>query len=208
MNVITEIEELLVLPGKKIGFFAGSFSPPQFAHLDFIKKVTSHNEFDHIIICIQPTIFEYEIEELKNRIRIMDLVSENTESTKISILSHDVFNGVPSQLFIDDIFYLLKRRKKEVFLLIGCDSFLKYSELFKSIDITFIIGCKLKRSDLDKQLISKNMKCLFIDDILPYSTEKVKHELLINHIYLPNNLQDYLNQNQHTESKPNCKNCN
>ena len=208
MNVITEIEELLTLPGTKIGFFAGSFNPPHFTHLDFIKKATSLIEFDHIIVCIQPSKYEYEIEELKNRMHIMDLVLENTESTKISILSHDVFNGVPSQLFIDDIFYLLKRRKKEVYMLIGCDSFQKYAELFKSIDITFIIGCKMKRSDLDKQLISKNMKCLFIDDILPYSTEKVKHELIINHIYLPNNLQDYLNQNQHMESKTNCKNCN
>lgn len=208
MNVITEIEELLALPGIKIGFFAGSFNPPQFTHLDFIKKATSLIEFDHIIVCIQPSKYEYEIEEVKNRMRIMDLYLENTGSTKISILSHDLFNGVPSQLFIDDIFYLLKRRKKEVYLLICCDSFQKYAEAFKSIEVTFIIGCKMKRSDIDKKLISKNMKCLFIDDILPCSTELVKHNFLINNVYLPDDLQEYLNQCQQIGSTSNCKNCN
>jgi len=208
MKVLNKIEELLTLPGNKIAFFGGSFNPPHFGHLDFIKKATSINNLDHIIVCPQSDDDELGIEELHHRMRMMDLMVETTQASNIFVMSHEVCNGIQSQIFIDDIFYLLKRQNKEVFVLMGCDSFKKCADFFKSLDVTFIIGCAVKRSEVEKRLIAEKMKCVFIDDIIPCSAVQLKEDASKRDIYLSKELEEYMESNQLYWFNNDCENCN
>lgn len=195
-------------PEKRLAFFAGSINPPQFGHVDFIKKAVTINKIDHIFVCSQSNENPTEIEELKNRLRVMDLMLETTQAANITILSPDVFNGIHTQLYIDDIFYLLKRRQKEVYLLIDCDSFQKSADSFKLLNVTFIVGCKTKRSIEEKKLISKDLKCIFIDEIKPCSIEIIKQELTLNEIHIPMELDEYIKKSQFHQVRHECDNCN
>lgn len=208
MKVIHKIEQLLDLPGKNIGFFGGSFNPPHFGHLDFIKKAASINNLNHIVICPHSHNNDNSLEELKHRMRIMDLIFETTQASDIFVLSPEVCDGVQNKLFIDDIFYLLKRRMKNIFVLIGCDSLDECANLFKSLDVVFIVGCQIKRSEIEKELIAKNMNCVFIDDIIPCSAESFKNDISKRNVYLSNDIQQYIETNELYWFNKNCENCN
>jgi len=195
MKVITDLHELLSLPGKHIGFFRDVFNPPQFAHLDFIKKAIQLKNLNHIIICAQTIKGDNNIEELKHRLRIMDLMFESTDDSNIYVLSSEICSGIESNIYIDDIFFLLKRRKKELFALVGCDSLKECAEFFKSVSVTFIVGCKIKRTEAEKTLLAEKMNCIFIDDIIPCPAEQLKDEVAQNNIYLSNKMQEYIEAN-------------
>ncbi len=208
MRVINQVEELLTLPGKRIGFFGGSFNPPHFGHLDFIKKAASVKNLDHIVVCPRSEENEKGLTELKHRMRIMDLMLETSKSSDIFVLSPEVCSGIQNKIFIDDIFYLMKRRQKEIYVLMGCDSFQECADYFKSIDVTFIVGCRMKRTDAERQLIAQNMKCIFIDDIIPCSADDMKDDIEKRNIYLSKELQDYIETNKLYWVKNDCENCN
>ncbi|MDA3890819.1 MAG: adenylyltransferase/cytidyltransferase family protein [Salinivirgaceae bacterium] len=208
MKVLKNIEQLLEVPGKKIGFFGGSFNPPHFGHLDFIKKAASIQNLDHIIICPLLQEDKLGVEELQHRMRIMDLILETSGDFDILVLSPDVCDGVESKIFIDDIFYLLKRRHKDIFVLVGCDSLQKCAKAFKSRDVTFIVGCKIKRSEVEKQLITETMNCIFIDDIIPCNADQLKNDSSKRNTYLSPELVAYIESNNLYWHNEECENCN
>lgn len=208
MRVLSNIEQLLELSGERIGFFGNAFNPPHFGHLDFIKKATSIKNIDHIILCPSNNDENILVEELKHRLHIMDLIIETNTETDIFVLSPDICSGVESKIFIDDIFYLLKRRNKEVFVLVGCDSLEQCAKAFKSHDVTFIVGCRINRSDAEKQLVAKKLKCVFIDDIIPCNANQLKNDLNKQQNYLSPELINYIETNQLYWFNSDCKNCN
>ncbi|MFA6400952.1 MAG: adenylyltransferase/cytidyltransferase family protein [Salinivirgaceae bacterium] len=208
MRTIETLDELLALPGKNIAFFGGSFDPPHFGHLDFIKKAISIKDLDYVIVCPHSLNPNKNVEQIQHRLRMMDLLFETAHSKKIVILSPEVCHGIQNPIFIDDIFYLLKRKKKEVFVLIGCDSLEHCAQLFKSVDVTFIIGCRINRSEAEKQLVSKNLNCLFIDDIIPCSSSKLKENRETRNSYLSQQVKEYIEDHQLYWSNPHCQNWN
>jgi len=208
MRVIETIDDLLALPGKNIAFFGGSFDPPHFGHLDFIKKAIVIKKLDQVVVCPHSLNPNKNVEQIQHRLRMMDLLFETTHSKEIVILSPEVCHGIQNPIFIDDIFYLLKRRKKEVFVLIGCDSLEHCSQLFKSVDVTFIIGCRVNRSEAEKQQVAQNLKCLFIDDIIPCSSSELKENMDIRNNYLSQQVQEYIEDHQLYWCNPHCHGCN
>lgn len=208
MKVISNIEQLLELSGKRIAFFGNAFNPPHFGHLDFIKKASTAKKLDHIIICPKNEDDSRTVEELKHRLRIMDLIMETNSGTDVLALSPDICTGVESKIFLDDIFYLLKRREKEIFILVGCDSLEKCASNFKSKNVTFIVGCRLKRSDAEKELIAKELKCIFIDDIIPCNSDQLANDIAKQESYLSQELINYIESNSLYWFNKECKNCN
>jgi nicotinate-nucleotide adenylyltransferase len=208
MRVIETLDELLALPGKKIGFFGGSFDPPHFGHLDFIKKAISIKNLDHVVVCPHSLNPDKNVEQLQHRLRMIDMLFETAHEKGIVALSPDVCHGIQNPIFIDDIFYLLKRREKEVFVLIGCDSLEHCSKLFKTTGATFIIGCRVNRSEAEKQMMGKNLKCLFIDDIYSCSSSKLKESAAARDIYLTQQEQEYIENNHLYWSNPHSHQCN
>lgn len=208
MRVLSSIEQLLDLTGKRIAFFSNAFNPPHFGHLDFIKKAVSIKNLDHIILCPQNTDEHIKVEELKHRMRIMDLIMETSTGTDIFVLSNTSNSNIESELFMDDIIYLLKRRQKEIFVLVGCDSLEKCSKDFESHNVTFIVGCRVKRSDAEKQQVTKNIKCVFIDDIVPCNAEQLASDIKNQNSYLSPELLNYIESNNLYWFNSNCENCN
>ncbi|HAM97273.1 MAG TPA: hypothetical protein DCQ26_01575 [Marinilabiliales bacterium] len=208
MKVISTVDEVFSLPGKRIAFFGGSFDPPHFGHLDFIRKAAVMQKLDHIIVCPHSHNPEKKVAEIEHRLRMMDLIFETNTETNIFALSPIVCHGIQNQLFIDDILYLLRRRKKEVYVLLGCDSLEHCSAMFQSLDVTFIIGCRVTRSEVEKRMLSQNCKCIFIDDMFHCSSTRIKGEPQIRDIYLSPEVVSYIEQNHLYWSQQGCEDCN
>jgi cytidyltransferase-like protein len=208
MRIIKNIDGLLNLPGKQIAFFGGAFDPPHFGHLEFIKKARSIVNFNHVIICPHAQNEVNNISEIKHRLRMMDMIFETPILSEIYVLSSEVCYGLQNQIFIDDIFHVLKRRGKEIFVLLGCSSIEACAEYYKSMNVTFIVGCQVQRSDAEKKLLSKRLKCIFIDDIYPCSVNAKQQEVYIRNNYLSKEIMAYIESNKlYGLNKP-CDNCN
>lgn len=208
MKIIKSIDQLLELSGKRIGFFSNTFNPPHFGHLDFIKKATSIKKIDHIILCPQHKDEHIQVEELKLRMRIMDLILETNVKTDILVLNQEIYKGDKTKIFMDDILYLLKRRKKELFVLAACNTLEQCAQTFESHDVTFIIGCRVKRNNAEKRLIAEKLNCIFIDNVIPCNAKQLANDIKKQSSYLSPELIDYIESNKLYWYNSECKNCN
>lgn len=208
MRIIQTIDKLLALPGKNIAFFGGAFDPPHFGHLNFIQKARSIVDLNHIIICPHASDEMQNISEIKHRLRMMDMVFETPDWSEIYVLSGEVCYGIENQIFIDDIFHVLKRRGKQIFVLLGCPSLEHCVDYFKSMDVTFVVGCQVSREEVERKLLSKKLRCVFIDDIIPCSELDVQEHVSKQNSYLPRELQEYIESNKLYWYNQKCDNCN
>lgn len=193
MKLIRDIEELLALKGQNIAFFFGSIRPTHFGYLEFIRRCKAILPIEHLIFCPQKGDEENDFTELRQRLRIMDLVKDWPQQTsEIYAFSHELCHSSHNKVTFDDLLHVLKRRGKKIFVLLPCHADESYEGFFETKEITFVLAYSNRKKQVKTKKFQKNYKLIYMDDIKLCTPGLIRENISKKGAYLPETMDKYL----------------
>lgn len=193
MRLIHTIDELLALKGENLAFFYGAKLPAPFSYFEFIRRSKAAIPIDHLIICPNIDADGTDLKELRHRLRMMDLVKDTPkETSEIYGMSLEFCHGSTGELTFDDMLHILKRRGKNIYVLLPCHSEEAYTEHLKTTGINFVYACSKKQRQVKANNKHKNSKFIYMGDIRSCHTEPVYDSRDNKGVYVTKEVDNYL----------------